>query len=174
LIVIEACGVGRSSRLLVDLGIRPNNVLGIDLRKSAIAYAKQINPAMRFQYISSLEDWPIEKFDLAVQCTVFSSIASIPLRRSTAALMEQSVGKSGYILWWDNLRANDFAGGDDLDPTKLFPRRKLISFRKVALQPDVQDCFRPLRGLNGLLSSILSSFGHRRTHSIALFGPPEE
>jgi SAM-dependent methyltransferase len=168
------CGVGRSSRLLVDLGIKPNHVLGIDFRESAIAYAQQVNPAIRFRCISDLEDWPNEEFDLAVQCTVFSSIPSVSLRRQTATLMERSIGKMGYIFWWDGLRANDFAGGDNLDPTELFLHRKLISFRKVALQPDVQYCFRPLRGLAPWLSFILSPFGHRPTHAIALFGPVEK
>jgi SAM-dependent methyltransferase len=168
------CGVGRSSRLLVDLGVKPSNLLGIDFRESAIAYARQINPAIRYRQISGLEDWPAEGFDLAVQCTVFSSIPSVSLRRRTAALMERSVGKIGYILWWDLLRANDFAGADVLEPAEFFVGRKLINARKVALQPGLSECIRTSRSIGRWLSFTLEKLANRPTHSIALFGPCEE
>ena len=168
------CGSGRSSRLLVDLGIKPSNLLGIDFRESAIRYARQMNPAIRFRHILGLEDWPTESFDLAVQSVVFSSIPSVSLRRQTAALMDRSVGKTGYILWWDSLRAHDFAGGDGLEPAEFFENRKLISARKVALRPDVAECIRPFRGLGRWLSLSLDKFTYRPSHCIALFGPCEE
>jgi SAM-dependent methyltransferase len=168
------CGVGRSSRLLVDLGVKPSNLLGIDFRETAVVYARQMNPAIRFQHIPRLEDWPVEEFDLAVQCTVFSSIPSGSLRRQTAALMERSVGKMGYILWWDLLTALNFAGGDKLDPAELFPFRKLIDARNVTLQPDMHECFGRIRGIGPWLSFVLSRFGHHPTHTIALLGSIKE
>ena len=168
------CGVGRSSRMLIDLGVKPSNLLGIDLRETAISYARQMNPAISFRHMAALDDWPTENFDLAVQCTVFSSIPKTALRKRTAALMDRSVGQRGYILWWDRVRANDFAGGDVLDPVALFPRRKLICLREVPLRPSVQDCFRRLRGFGPWFSSLLSTFGHHPTHAVALLGPIEE
>jgi SAM-dependent methyltransferase len=165
------CGVGRSTRLLVDLGAGPNNVLGIDFRESAIEYAREINPAIRFKHIVDLEDWPQEEFDLAVQCTAFSSIPGNSLREKSAALMEKSVGENGYVLWWDILKANEFAGGDQLDPTKLFASRKLLGLKSVSLQPNVADSIRPLRGLGPRLASALRRFCYQPTHCIALFGP---
>jgi SAM-dependent methyltransferase len=167
------CGVGRSTRLLVDLGANPNNVLGIDFRQSAIQYAREINPAIRFRHIVDLEEWPQEEFNLAVQCTVFSSIPGKALRKQSATLMEQSVGENGYILWWDSLKANQFAGGDQIDPTKLFSSHKLLALRSVSLRPNVEDCVRPLRGLGPSLASALRRFCYRPTHCIALFGPIE-
>lgn len=165
------CGVGRSTRLLVDLGANPNNVLGIDFRQSAIEYAREINPAIRFKHILDLEDWPREEFNLAVQCTAFSSIPGDALRKKSATLMEQSVGEDGYILWWDILKANSFAGGDQIDPTKLFSSHRLLALRRVSLQPNVEDCIRPLRGLGPILVSALRRLCYRPTHCIALFGP---
>ncbi|HXJ77867.1 MAG TPA: class I SAM-dependent methyltransferase, partial [Candidatus Methylomirabilis sp.] len=106
------CGVGRSTRMLMDLGIRPENLLGVDIRPEALTYAQQLNPAVRYRTLSTLEDWPTESFELAVQCTVFGSIPMGHARSRTARLMEQSVGKGGYVFWWDGIRANDFAGGD--------------------------------------------------------------
>ena len=165
------CGVGRSTRLLVDLGANPNNVLGIDFRQSAIEYAREINPAIRFKHIIDLEDWPQEEFNLAVQCTAFSSIPGNALRKKSATLMERSVGENGYILWWDILKANPFAGGDEIDPMKLFSSRKLLALRSVSLQPNVEDCIRPLRGFGPRLASALKRFCYQPTHCIALFGP---
>lgn len=165
------CGVGRSTRLMVDLGANPKNVLGIDFRESAIEYALEINPAIRFKHIVDLEDWPQEKFDLAVQCTAFSSIPSDALRKKSAALMEQSVGANGYILWWDILKANEFAGGDEMDPTRLFSARKILALKNVSLQPNVEDSIRLLRGLGPRLASALRTFCYQPTHCIALFGP---
>jgi SAM-dependent methyltransferase len=165
------CGVGRSSRLLVDLGVNPCNVLGIDFRKSAIDYACAINPAIRFKHIVNLEDWPREGFNLAVQCTAFSSIPGRALREKAAALMEQSVREDGYIFWWDILNANAFAGGDQIDPEELFGSHKLLALRKVSLQPNAEDCIRPMRGIGPRLAWALRRFCYPRTHCVALFGP---
>src|SRR5205085_5385803 len=74
------CGVGRSSRVFVDLGILPHNMIGIDIRESAIEFAQKINPAIQFRTMDSLDDWPIESVDLCIQCTVFSSIPGNELR----------------------------------------------------------------------------------------------
>lgn len=165
------CGVGRSSRLLVDLGVKPENLLGIDFRESAIAFARQQNTAIRFRSVSGLDDWPDETFDLVVQCTVFSSIPSPSFRVQTAALMERSVGKDGYVLWWDLLKANPFAGGDPLNPIDLFGTRELLYSRRVPLQPQVEESLRLLRGLSRLLTFLVNRCGHEPTHMMALFGP---
>ena len=41
------CGIGRSSRMMVDIGVRPENLLGIDVRESAINDARRWNPRDR-------------------------------------------------------------------------------------------------------------------------------
>ena len=100
------CGVGRSSRLLVELGVLPENILAIDLRPEALALARQLNPAIRYRAIADWGDWPVETFDLCLQCTAFSSLAGEAARVRTAGLMERSVGPDGHIFWWDIIRAN--------------------------------------------------------------------
>jgi len=165
------CGIGRSGRLFVELGIVPDNILGIDIRESAIEFARRVNPAIRYQALRDLTDWPSERFDLCVQCTVFSSIPGTELRQATARLMEQSVGREGYIFWWDIQNANGFAGGDRLDPVRLFPNRKVLSSREVSLLPELSDAIRPLRGIGRVLSALLRPCGHEATHFVALFGP---
>ena len=165
------CGVGRSGRMFVELGVVPGNILGIDIRESAIEFARRINPAIRYKALRDLADWPSQRFDLCVQCTVFSSIPGTELRQTTAKLMEQSVGREGYIFWWDILNANGFAGGDRLDPFRFFPNRKVLYSREVSLLPELSDAIRSLRGIGRVLSALLRPCGHEATHIVALFGP---
>jgi hypothetical protein len=157
--------------MLIELGVRPGNILGIDLRQSAIDYARLTNPAIAFQQIGTLDDWPKDKFDISIQCTAFSSIVGRCTRLRTAELMKKSVGDAGYIIWWDIIRANDFAGGDVLDPTLFFSGLNLLVTSQVSLRPSLRECIRPLRGLGPFLASALCRFGYAPTHCIALFGP---
>jgi len=162
------CGVGRSSRLLVDLGVAPQNLLAIDFRESAIVEARRRNPAIGFQHIASLSEWPQARFDLVVQSTAFSSLPGSWLRKETAALMQQSICEGGYIFWWDLLRAEQFADGERLDPRSLFPRFQVIRKQRVSLHPDIRDSLRSFRGVGEWISSALAPLGHRPTHMSAL------
>ncbi|OGB06164.1 MAG: hypothetical protein A3E25_16360 [Burkholderiales bacterium RIFCSPHIGHO2_12_FULL_69_20] len=165
------CGVGRSSRMLVDLGVLPHQLVATDLRPDALAQARASNPAVDWRLISGLADWPAEAFDLVVQCTVFSSLPGAEARRATAALMSRSAGADGHIFWWDSRRANDFAGSDPLDPRVLFSDHELLAYKTVPMLPTMDEALRPLRGLRSLASAALRPMSHRRTHCVALFGP---
>lgn len=162
------CGIGRSSRLLVDLGVAPQNLLAIDLRESAIAHARQRNPAIRFRLIVDLSEWPIESFDLVVQCTAFSSLPGPRLRKQTASLMERSISKGGYIFWWDLLRANSFAGGEVLDPKSLFPRFQPVREREVSIYPDLSDSLRRLRRIGNWIYSARTPLTYSPSHLVSL------
>ena len=161
------CGAGRSSRLLVDLGVEPGNLVAIDFRESAIAVARRKNPAIRFQHVASLSEWPREIFDLVIQSTAFSSLPGSTLRKETASLMEKSLREGGYIFWWDLLHAHRFADGERLEPKSLFPSMQLIRERQVSLRPDLNDALRGLRGAGKWISSVLGPFGHPPTHLCA-------
>jgi SAM-dependent methyltransferase len=165
------CGVGRSTRLLVDLGVAPERLVATDLRPDALATARASNPAVDWRQLGDLDDWPAETFDLVVQCTVFSSIPGDEARRATAALMSRSAGACGHVLWWDSRVANDFAGGDSLDPRQFFPDRELVEFKTVPMLPTMAESLRPLRGLRPLAGALLQPLSHSHTHCIALFGP---
>ena len=165
------CGVGRSARLLVELGVKPERLVAIDLRPDALAQARVSNPAVDWRLVNGLHDWPNEDFDLVVQCTVFSSIPGGETRRAMAELMSRSAGPHGHVLWWDSRRANDFAGGDALDPLRLFADRERLALHHVPLLPTMAEALRPLRGLRPLANALLSPLSHRRSHCIALFGP---
>ena len=166
------CGVGRSTRLLLEFGLRPENITGIDLRPAAIEHARRLNPAISFRTVKGFDDWPVEsKFNLCMQCTVFSSISGVERRELTARMMAKAVGDKGFIFWWDRLRANDFAGNDPLDPASFFAGRRLVSLRRVSLWPCVEESLRPLRGLRKMFVSLFGGLGYPRTHVAAVFGP---
>jgi len=166
------CGVGRSTRLLLEFGLSPENILGIDLRPTAIEHARRLNPAIPFRTVNGFDDWPLEsEFDFCLQCTVFSSISGVERRELTARMMEKAVGNKGFIFWWDRLRANDFAGNDLLDPAAFFGSRRLLSLRQVPLWPCMEESLRPLRGLRKVFVSAFGRLGYPRTHVAAVFGP---
>lgn len=162
------CGVGHSSRLLVDLGVSPQNLWAIDFRESAIVDARQRNPAIRFRHITNLSEWPIESFDLVVQCTAFSSLPGPGLRKRTASLMEKSIDEGGYIFWWDMLRAMPFAGGEVLDLKSLFPHFQSVRERRVSIYPDLSESLRRLRRIGNWIRSARTPLTHSAGHLVSL------
>jgi SAM-dependent methyltransferase len=162
------CGVGRSSRLLVDLGVSPQNLLAIDFRESAIIHAQQRNPAIRFRHIANLSEWPTESVDLVVQCTAFSSLPGPGVRKQTASLMEKSIRESGYIFWWDMLRAMPFAGGEVLDLKSLFPHFQSVTERQVSIYPELSESLRRLRRIGNWIRSARTPLTHTPGHLVSL------
>jgi SAM-dependent methyltransferase len=138
------CGIGRSSRMLLELGLLPENITGIDIREDAIEYAKSVNSNINFISVSSFDKWPKEKFDLVMQCTAFSSIGSVNERIALAKQIEKYMSNC-YFFWWDLNRANQFAGNDLLKPEDYFSKNKQSVFeRKVSLRPTIMESLRLL------------------------------
>jgi SAM-dependent methyltransferase len=164
------CGVGRSTRALLEFGAKPENVLGIDIRPSAIALAESVNPAVPMRVVKGFEDWPpAGTFDLCMQCTVFSSIRGIDLRMALAEMMEKMVAQGRYIFWWDLVVANNFAGGDPLDPRSLFKHSEIITCRRLSLYPPIAEAFRyKSRGMDPLTWILQRLVGYPSTHYAAL------
>jgi SAM-dependent methyltransferase len=165
------CGVGRSSRLLVDLGVPPQSIVAIDLRPDAVAVARTLNPAIDFRAIRSFAEWPAGEFDLCVQCTAFSSLPGGETRGEAARLMNSSAGKRGHVYWWDCILANDFAGGGALDPEGLFPSRSVVLSRRVSLYPTFEEAAASLPRGARHARRLLKLLPFRQTHQTILFGP---
>lgn len=165
------CGVGRSTRALIEFGVKPENILGIDLRASAIEYAKLFNPGISFRVVKSFDDWPLEaSFHLCVQCTAFSSIKGSAMRLSLAQMMEKMVINNGYIFWWDRILANDFAGTDVLDPAQFYKNSTILGKLSVPLKPSIAESLK-IQGhfVELLLPRIQKYLGFHSTHTMALF-----
>jgi SAM-dependent methyltransferase len=165
------CGVGRSTRALLEFGARPENLLGIDLRPSAISYAQDLNPGIPFKAVKNFDDWPGGGlFDLCIQCTVFSSVNGTQNRVAIAQMMERSVTEGGYIFWWDLIRANDFAGGNLIDPRGLFQGSATVDYQELCLRPTLTEALRHGNKVPKLMSRQLQhSLGFAATHCAALF-----
>jgi SAM-dependent methyltransferase len=165
------CGVGRSTRALLEFGARPQNLLGIDLRQSALSLAKSLNPAIPVNLVNEFDGWPsCGAFDLCIQCTVFSSLETIETRRAVAQMMAEVISSKGHVFWWDGLRANDFAGGDAIDPRALFSKLTLVGYREVSLRPTFSEASK----VKGKITDALIRYAQRRvgyqpTHCAALF-----
>ena len=134
------CGVGRSTRTLLEIGAKPSNVIGIDIRPEAITYAKLINPGISFCVVNDFNGWPTPgSFDLCIQATAFSSIPNKEGRFMLAAMMEKMISSNGYIFWWDIVKANPFAGGDVMEPQKLFRQSQVIDYWLYHMRPTLVD-----------------------------------
>ena len=137
------CGVGKSSRMLLEFGLLPENITALDIREDAILFARSINSNINFLHVHRFNDWPRkERFDLVMQCTAFSSIPTIEERSALATHMQQYLSNA-HFFWWDLIRANTFAGGDILAADKYFSKNKAKVFeRKVSLRPTVMESLR--------------------------------
>ena len=130
------CGNGRSSRLYLDLGLAPEQIHGVDLRPSAIAAARRLHPGIRYSAPAldgSLR--PPAGCNWIHVSTVFSSIRTTPHRQALAREVVDALPPGGFVLYFDLVHANDFAGGDRLAPDQHFAdlrpvyRQQFVSWR---------------------------------------------
>ncbi len=125
------CGNGRSTRMYLELGLRPEQLCGVDLRAGALDRARQLHPNIRFFMAGSAEgadsssglSWelPPVAVNWMSACTVFSSVRGDDARQALCARMKLALAAGGHLFFWDRLHALDFAGGDPLRAEALFP-----------------------------------------------------
>lgn len=167
------CGFGRSTRLLLELGIRPNMITAVDLRKHAIEYARELSPAVNYMQIDDSSDISVlGKFDFVMQCTCFSSIPGVGERQRLADIMFEAIRDNGYMFWWDRIRANVFAGNDILLYQEYFPNMNLLYENKVPLgfSPSEIVSSRLIKRIPlVLLARIFDLFAGRCSHVAVVF-----
>jgi len=115
------CGMGRSTRMYLDLGCEAEQLTGLDMRPGAIAVARRRHPAIRYVLhdgYGALVDGAAP--DLVSMIAVLSSIKSHAGRACLANRVIEAVKPGGEIFYFDLFRANDFAGRDRLRPVRLF------------------------------------------------------
>ena len=118
------CGNGRSTRMYLDMGLRPEQVRGLDLRPGAIALARELNPAIRFDVYDGGE-LPTGHNWLSTT-TVFSSVAGRESRQAIVERIAAGLPAGGHVFYYDMRRANGFAGGDVIHPERLFRDFRLV------------------------------------------------
>lgn len=165
------CGVGRSSRMLLEFGVFPQQITAIDIRPDAVATSKRINPLINSLYIP-VSDLPRffkeNQFHFCMQATMFSSLLKDE-RAWLAGLMQQAVLKGGYLFWWDGINANTFAGSEEINPLQYFPKYRVLMLEEVSLRPSLKDAipfFRRLPRFEAFLSQKILQ--RRITHCGAL------
>jgi len=126
------CGTGRSSRMYLDVGVMPEQIVGVDLRAGALSRARRAHRGIRYQQYSGsrlpLNDAGSSWVSL---CTVMSSVPPGEARIRIADEVHRVLSPDGFLFYWDLVTANPFAGGDALEVGELFPRLDLVSTRAV-------------------------------------------
>lgn len=112
------CGTGRSTRMYLDVGLRPEQVTGLDFRPATIARARKFNPALSWQVYDG-GALPTG-FNFVATATVFSSISTPESREVVVARIRDGLPTGGFVFYYDLRKANDFAGGDPINPEALF------------------------------------------------------
>jgi SAM-dependent methyltransferase len=120
-------GNGRSTRAYIDLGLKPEQLVGIDVRGGALDLARSLHPTIRYeQYEDGHIDLVDGDFNWVQAATVFSSIADQHHRQVLADGMVSRLTPGGYVFYLDLWRANWFAGHDVIDARTLFPGLDVI------------------------------------------------
>lgn len=115
------CGNGRSTRMYIDLGLRPEQLTGIDVRPGAIELAQRLNPAVRFELYEGEElPFPERCFSWVHLSTVMSSVRESNHRRDLVERISRRLAPGGCVFYFDLVRANEFAGHDLIRPEALF------------------------------------------------------
>ena len=125
------CGNARSTRGYLDLGLKPEQLTGLDVRPGTIELAKKIHPTINFlSYDGQALPFECEHFNWIQVAAVFSSVTEQESRQYLAKEITDKLTIGGYVFYYDLYRANAFAGDDLLSPIELFSGR----FEKVRSQ----------------------------------------
>jgi ubiquinone/menaquinone biosynthesis C-methylase UbiE len=169
------CGNGRVLRWMVELGAKPDNVLGVDVSDIRFKEGNRKNPLIR---LTKVDDTNIpaddNTYDLVLQFTCFMCIPTHKMRQKVADEMCRVLKPDGYIFWWD--LPTTFI--PDVSPEKLRPEdyfeNMAIKKIRVSHVPRLSEVIRPLRGFGPVIGRLLNHLGYRPSHVAALIGPKNQ
>ncbi len=127
------CGNGRSTRMYLDLGLRPEQLTGLDLRPGTINLAQKLNPAITFLSYNG-ESLPFEnqQFSWISMAGVISQIQAIDSRKALVAEIYRKLQPGGFVYNFDKFRASGLVGGGRVNPLQYFPATQ---FKKIWYAP---------------------------------------
>ncbi|HEY7894250.1 MAG TPA: class I SAM-dependent methyltransferase [Gemmatimonadaceae bacterium] len=142
------CGGGHWLRELVQWGVRPDHLVGIDLIGERLASARErCAPTVQLTAASAAAlPFADGAFDIVLQSTVLTSVLDSIVRQRIAAEMLRVLSPRGLVLWYDflvdNPRNRDVRGVRRRDLSRLYPGCK-IDVRRVTLAPPLARFLAP-------------------------------
>ena len=167
------CSHGATLASLLQLGARPEDLVGVDLLADRIATARERYPAIRW-VTGNAEglEFPDASFGLVLAFTVFSSILDDRMASSVAGEIRRVLRPGGAVLWYDfrydNPRNADVRGMPLPAIRGLFPGLAL-DVRSLTLLPPLA---RRLGPATPLLYPLLARVPALRTHYLGLLRAP--
>jgi SAM-dependent methyltransferase len=160
------CGQGTNLLKFIELGFKPENIIGNELLGERVLNARKILPSEVTIIEGDALNLTFESgtFDIILQSTVFSSILNEEFKIRLAEKIFDLVKPGGGILWYDiiynNPNNNDVKGISRSSIKNLFPDSK-IYFRKITLAPPLS---RIATRVNPSLYYFFNFFPFLRTH----------
>jgi SAM-dependent methyltransferase/GT2 family glycosyltransferase len=165
------CGRGDVLASLVDLGLGPEHLVGVDVREEAVAAAGARWPELSFR-LAAPGGLPVEdcSADLVLAFTVFSSVHDGRIARELAAEVERVLAPGGALVWYD-LRVPS-PGNPEVRPWRAAEVAQLFPGLCGELQPVtlLPPLARRLGPLTGPLYPRLA-VGPLRTHLVGVLRP---
>lgn len=168
------CGAGISLQPFLDLGFRPENLVGSELLEERVDAARRNLPqAVRVVPGDALR-LPLElgPFDVVHQAMVFTSLLDRTYQRQLADHLWRLTRPGGGVLWYDfiynNPRNPDVRGVPLKEVLGLFPDARLRVWR-VTLAPPISRC---VVRLHPGLYHVLNALPLLRTHVLCWLRKP--
>lgn len=136
------CGTGGNLLQFIQLGFRPEHLVGNELLEERAAQARHILPAdvRILAGDAATVDLGSEQFDVVFQSTVFTSILNDTFQQTLANRMWSLVKPGGGVLWYDFIYNNpanpDVRGVPVSRIRELFPAGE-FNVWKLTLAPPI-------------------------------------
>lgn len=169
------CGMGGWLRTLLDWGVSPEQLHGIDLLADRIAYAKRLTPQMDLRQATGWAiPYPDASMDMLTAHTVFSSILQPDARAQLAQEMRRVVKPGGVVMVYD-FRISDPRNHDTTGITPAEVRRLFAGMpaqvRWLTLPPIITRKVAPISPFLALLMEWIMPW--LRTHRMYLLKKTE-
>lgn len=142
------CGSGHWLRDLVQWGVRPEHLAGIDLIAERLDDARaRCAPGVQLAAASAAAlPFADGTLDIVLQSTVLTSVLDAAVRERIASEMMRVLRPDGLVLWYDffvdNPRNRNVRGVDRRELSRLYPGWRL-DVRRVTLAPPVARFLAP-------------------------------
>jgi len=128
------CGNGRSTRLYIEFGLRPVQLTGVDVRRGAIALARELHPGIRFMTTPEcglpFSDASFEWVSLAA---VLSSVPSSESRRNLVSEATRVLVPGGHLFYFDRKDAHPLTPAPLALPESMFSALRQVAAESVRL-----------------------------------------